>query len=397
MAQEHRVALVIGNAGYQHLPRLANPANDAQLIASTLESVDFELVAGKEQVDLDRARFERAIREFGAKLAGGSVGLFYYAGHGLQVQGTNYLVPVSANVETIADVDFELIDANTILKQMEVANSKLNIMILDACRNNPFGGRGLRDVTAGLAAMRAPRGTLISYATQPGNVAMDGTGRNSPYTTALAETVPRPRVGLLDIFNEVGLAVDRTTNGKQRPYLSVSPLEGTFYFRGDPPPINKALGPEPVSVPPPIASPIVPPRDASTSLVVDVQALLQNSKAGRAVRQQIEAQRAVYTKEISSQQEALRRERDALQNQRTSLAAEAFNKKGQDFQLKINELERDVKAMREALEKSNANSLEKVQEAMLKIIADISKERKADICVSALQSSPVQPFVRRNR
>jgi Skp family chaperone for outer membrane proteins len=380
LAQERRVALVIGNSGYQYLPRLTNPASDAQLIASTLKSVGFELIAGKEQVDVNRGSLVHAIREFGAKLASGSVGLFYYAGHGLQVEGVNYLVPVDANVETIADIDFELIDANTILKQMEAANSKLNIMILDACRNNPFGGRDLRDTTAGLAPMRAPRGTLISYATQPGNVAMDGTGRNSPYTTALAEEIPHPGVSLLDVFNEVGLAVDHTTGGKQRPYLSVSPLEGRFYFRGAPPPVNAKLEPQPAPrVPEPVSSPIVSPPDASTRLVVDVQALLQNSAAGRAVRQQIEAKRAEYTKEISGQEEALRRERDALQRQQASLSPESLNQKGRDFQQKVNDLERNVQGKRQALEKSNGDALQKIQEQMLKIIADIAKQRKANL------------------
>jgi len=160
------------------------------------------------------------------------VGLFYYAGHGLQFQGANFLVPITANPITAADVDFELIDASTVLKQMEVAGSNLNLVILDACRNNPFGGRGLRDLGQGLAVMRAPRGTLISYATQPGNVAMDGTTGHSPYTAALAEALRRPGLPVLDVFNEVGLTVDQATGGRQQPWVSSSPLEGDFYFLG---------------------------------------------------------------------------------------------------------------------------------------------------------------------
>src|SRR5439155_3937836 len=124
---ERRVALVIGNQRYQHLPRLDNPANDAQLIASTLRSLGFTLVGGREQTDLDRAGFERAIRQFGSELAGGAVGLFYYAGHGVQVRGVNYLVPVGANPATAADAEFEMIDAESALRQMEGADSKLNI------------------------------------------------------------------------------------------------------------------------------------------------------------------------------------------------------------------------------------------------------------------------------
>jgi uncharacterized caspase-like protein len=180
LSGQRRVALVIGNGAYQYLPRLENPVNDARLIAKTLQSLGFQLVGGQAQTDLDRAGFERAIRQFGKELMGGSVGLFYYAGHGLQFQGANFLVPVSANPVTAADLDFEMIDANDVLKQMEVSGSDLNLVILDACRNNPFGGRGLRDAGEGLAVMRAPRGTLISYATQPGNVAMDGAAGHSP-------------------------------------------------------------------------------------------------------------------------------------------------------------------------------------------------------------------------
>jgi uncharacterized caspase-like protein len=227
-----RVALVIGNSAYQHLPRLANPENDARLIAATLQSVGFQLIGGKAQTDLDRAGLERAIRQFGTELAGGAVGLFYYAGHGVQVKGANYLVPVGANPTSTADVDFELIDAELVLKQMEAASSKLNFVILDACRNNPLGGRGLRDTGGGLAQMKAPTGTLISYATQPGNVALDGTAGHSPYTAALVATMKKPGLRVLDVFNEVGLAVDKSTGGRQQPWQSSSPIDGNFYFLG---------------------------------------------------------------------------------------------------------------------------------------------------------------------
>jgi hypothetical protein len=236
-----RVALVIGNGAYQYLPRLTNPVNDARLVATTLQSVGFELIGGKAQTDLDRAGFERAIREFGAALANASVALFYYAGHGVQLQGVNYLVPVAANPETAADVDFQLISANTVLKQVESLDSRLNIIILDACRNNPFGGRGLRDAGGGLAQMQAPRGTLISYATQPGNVAADGATGHSPYTAALAEAIRRPGIPILEVFNQVGLAVDRNTAGRQQPWMATSPLEGIFYFVG---PTTVNIGPQ---------------------------------------------------------------------------------------------------------------------------------------------------------
>ena len=136
-------------------------------------------MGGGEQLDLDKPGFDRAIGAFGRAIEGADVALFYYAGHGVQVQGSNWLVPVTANPAREADLDFQMVDAELVLKQMQAAGTRLNVMILDACRNNPFGGRGLRAAGGGLAQMRAPEGTLISYATQPGNVATDGTGTDS--------------------------------------------------------------------------------------------------------------------------------------------------------------------------------------------------------------------------
>lgn len=225
-----RVALVIGNSAYQNVPRLDNPTNDAKLMARTLRSLGFDLVGGEAQVDLDKPHFDAALQRFSDQVQGAEVGLFYYAGHGLQVAGKNFLVPVEANPTKEADVYLQMIDTSIVLSQMEGAGTKLNIVLLDACRNNPFGGRGLRATGGGLAQMQAPEGTLISYATQPGNVALDGAKGDSPYTTALAETISRPGLGLFDAFNEVGLAVKRATGGAQQPWLASSPIEGGFYF-----------------------------------------------------------------------------------------------------------------------------------------------------------------------
>jgi uncharacterized caspase-like protein len=226
-----RIALVIGNGTYQYLPRLINSANDARLMATTLQSVGFQLIGGRAQIDLDRAAFERAVYDFGTALANASVGLFYYAGHGLQLQGVNYLVPVTANPETAADADLQLINTGTVLKEMQSPGSALNIVILDACRNNSFAGRGL-PAAAGLAEMQAPRGTLISYAAQPGNVAIDGDTGHSPYTVALAEAIRNPRLTISGVFNQVGLAVRRATAARQQPWMALSPSGGTFYFLG---------------------------------------------------------------------------------------------------------------------------------------------------------------------
>jgi Caspase domain/YARHG domain len=231
-AAEKRVALIIGNSAYQSVSRLDNPKNDALLVADTLQRLGFVLVGGGAQADLDKASFDQAIQRFGSQLIGADVALFYYAGHGVQIRGTNYLVPVTANPTRETDVDFQMVDVGLVLRQMEGAGTKLNIVILDACRNNPFGGRGLRGSEAGLAQIRAPEGTLLSYATQPGNVALDGDDGHSPYTRALVETMQHPGLDVLQTFNQVGLVVKRATGSSQQPWVSTSPIDGSFYFSG---------------------------------------------------------------------------------------------------------------------------------------------------------------------
>jgi uncharacterized caspase-like protein len=237
---DKRVALVIGNSAYKYITSLDNPANDAKLIAGTLRSLGFSLVGGGAQLDLDKAGIDSAVQNFGNQLQGADVGLFYYAGHGVQVRGANYLVPVSANPTKEADADFQMLDSNLVLRQMENAGTKLNLVILDACRNNPFGDRGLRAIDSGLAQMRAPEGTLISFATQPGNVAQDGADGDSPYTKALAQAMRKPGLDVFRTFNEVGLAVARATGGAQQPWVSLSPIAGDFYFTGAPASVTDA-------------------------------------------------------------------------------------------------------------------------------------------------------------
>jgi uncharacterized caspase-like protein len=229
---DKRIALVVGNSAYKNVTPLDNPRNDARLLADTLRALGFSVVGGGAQLDLDKTQFDQAIQSFSDQIQGADVGLFYYAGHGVQVRGANYLVPVTANPTRESDVDFQLVDTALVLRQMEGAGTKLNIVILDACRNNPFGGRGLRATDGGLAQMRAPEGTLISYATQPGSVARDGSNGNSPYTEALAEAIRKPGQDIFQTFNTVGLAVKQATAGSQQPWVSSSPIAGNFYFAG---------------------------------------------------------------------------------------------------------------------------------------------------------------------
>jgi TPR repeat protein len=227
---ERRVALVVGNAAYAHIERLANSGNDAKLIAETLKHLGFTLVGGGAQLDLDKATFEQRVREFGQRIQGADVALFYYAGHGMQVQGVNWLLPTDAAPARVQDVDFQLIDAGLVLKQMDGAGTRLNIVLLDACRTNPFAGMGTRGGGGGLAQMRAPEGTLISFATQPGNVAADGAGADGPYAIALADAMRQPDLDIFRTFNRVGLQVKRETGNAQQPWMSNSPIDGDFFF-----------------------------------------------------------------------------------------------------------------------------------------------------------------------
>lgn len=225
-----RIALVIGNGAYVHVEHLANSGNDARLMAKTLQDVGFTLVGGGPLLDLDHAGMTKAVEDFGRALGGAEVALFYYSGHGLQVQGVNWLVPVDANPSRPQDLDFQMLDADLVLRQMDGAGTRLNLIVLDACRNNPFSTSMFRGVQSGLAEMRAPEGTLISYATQPGNVAFDGGGANSPYTQALTESMRQPGLDVFHLFNAVGLQVKRTTGGTQQPWVSTSPIDGDFFF-----------------------------------------------------------------------------------------------------------------------------------------------------------------------
>ena len=260
-----RVALVIGNAHYENVPRLANPTNDAKLVATTLRDLGFELIGGGPQLDLDRVALERAIRDFSHHLSSGSVGFFYYSGHGVQLRGANFLLPIGANPITARDADFEFVDVNLLLRQMEDSGTSLNIVILDACRNNPFGGRGLKDVSTGLAQMQAPRGTVIAYSTQPGGVAADGEGADSPYTTELVRLMKSPGLGILNMFNEVAVAVDKVTNHAQQPWTALSPINQDFYLAG----AHSEHSPGPASSPPSVGTLPSVPQAATSNLRTD--------------------------------------------------------------------------------------------------------------------------------
>ncbi|WP_303980741.1 SUMF1/EgtB/PvdO family nonheme iron enzyme [Dongia mobilis] len=225
-----RVALVIGNGAYgDAIGDLANPVRDADLIAAALTEIGFSVTI---VLDADQKAMKRAISDFGRRLVEAgpeAIGLFYYAGHGVQVGGTNYLVPLGAAIGSEADADMEAVDAGWVLKQMEYAGNRVNFVILDACRNNPLT-RSMRSATTGLARMDAPKGSFIAYSTAPGEVAQDGAGDNSPYAAALAKAITGQAVPVEEMFRNVRVAVMQATGEGQVPWDSSS-LTGAFYFR----------------------------------------------------------------------------------------------------------------------------------------------------------------------
>jgi len=220
-----RVALVIGNAAYPSAP-LANPLNDAADIAKELEAAGFTVIRR------DNAKLRDmhlALREFGDKLGKTSTGLFYFAGHGVQVRGRNYLLPVDADIQREDEVAFSAMDLAAVMEKLDSARNPVNIVILDACRDNPFGAK-LQASAKGFAQMEAPAGTLIAYSTAPGTAAADGGGRNGLYTGHLLVEMKKPGAPIEETFRAVRAAVRRDSKGAQVPWESTS-LETEFKFR----------------------------------------------------------------------------------------------------------------------------------------------------------------------
>jgi len=242
MAQK-RIALVIGNSKYPNAP-LKNPANDARDMAGALRRLGFQVI---EKTDVTQKEMNRAITQFGEKLSADSITIFFYAGHGMQVRGKNYLIPIDAQIASENSVRSETVDVDSVLDQLNA--SPLNVVILDACRNNPFE-RKFRSAGGGLAQMDAPKGTLIAYATAPGKVASDGEGRNGLYTQELLKLIQTPGLPVEGVFKKVRSSVARATGDNQIPW-EASSLTGDFYFKA---PAAGATG-----------LPAEPPQQAATS------------------------------------------------------------------------------------------------------------------------------------
>ena len=248
-AASKRIALVIGNADYVHAPKLANPRNDAVDMAIKLEQMGFEVVRG---ADLTMGQTRAAVRNFILKLNDADMALFYYAGHGVQVNGENYMAPVDAKLTSYDFLEFETLPVETVIRAME-RNVKTNLVVLDACRDNPLAqnlarsmGTRSGDVGRGLAKVGSGIGTLVAFSTQPGNVALDGDGRNSPYTAALLKHLGTPGADITRDLVKVRNEVLATTNGKQVPWENSS-LTGEVILvpKLEPPKLSAKTKPQP--------------------------------------------------------------------------------------------------------------------------------------------------------
>ena len=251
-----RVALVIGNAAYEQIPALKNPKNDAEAVAATLNRLGFHVVKG---IDLNHETFAKTVRDFSRDLSGADAAVLFYAGHGLRVNGRNYLAPINAKLESEADLDFEMVQLETILTQME-REPRINIVLLDACRDNPLAqnlarSMGTRSaaIGRGLARVETGVGTLIAFATQPDNVALDGEGEHSPFTAALLKHMETPGLDIAVLMREVRQDVIAATSGKQVPW-DHSSLTTDFEF-------NPAAAAAQAPPSPPSSAPQAPARD----------------------------------------------------------------------------------------------------------------------------------------
>ena len=246
-----RVALVAGNAAYRHATPLRNPKNDAVALSAVLRRLGFQVIVG---LDLTRAQLEAKAREFALASRGAKVALFFYAGHGLQVNGRNYLAPVDAKLADEADLIFETVRLDDILAQME-RERRTNLVLLDACRDNPLArnlarsmGTRSTSVGAGLARVESGIGTLIAFATQPGNVALDGQGKHSPFADALLRHIETPNLDVALLMRRVREEVMANTGDRQVPW-SNSSLTGSFAFLQDGPGGGNAPSAKPVRPP----------------------------------------------------------------------------------------------------------------------------------------------------
>jgi tripartite-type tricarboxylate transporter receptor subunit TctC len=245
-AQTRRVALVIGNAAYAE-GALRNPVNDARLMEATLKELGFSV----EKVEnANFQRLQRSVREFGTRAQGAEVALVFFAGHGVQSEGENFLLPIGAQIDKEADLASEAVTASTLLRQLEGSGARVSLIILDACRNNPFRAR-TRSQSRGLARMEALSGSIVAYAAQSNAVADDGSGANGLYTTHLVANLRQPNLDIKQVFERTAIAVEQASGGKQRPREDIG-LRGFFALNGK---ASETIAMAPQAVPAPLPQP----------------------------------------------------------------------------------------------------------------------------------------------
>lgn len=253
---EGKLALVIGNSNYPGAP-LKNPVADARAIAAKFRALGFEVLHGE---NLSQREMTRLVTRFGERLPGRQVGVFYYAGHGMQVRGRNYLIPIDAQIASEASARSESLDVDQVLDHLATSGSGVNLVVLDACRNNPFERR-FRSTSGGLAQLDAPKGTLIAFATAPGKVAFDGEGVHGTYTNALLRVLDEPGLNIESVFKRVRTEVSRITGDQQIPW-EASSLTGEFYF-----------------IPAQAATPVTPPARAADTEMLFWQSIKDSKDA----------------------------------------------------------------------------------------------------------------------
>ncbi len=333
---QKRVALVIGNSDYKDMP-LKNPAHDADDIAKALRELGFIV---QTKLNVNQQKMEDAVREFVREIQNGDVGLFYFSGHGVQVSGENYLIPVAASIETETDCRYKAVNAGLILGKMEESKNRINICILDACRNNPF--KGFRSMSKGLTMMDAPVGTFIAYATAPGSVAADGTHRNSPYAKHLMQAIKKRDLGIEQVFKEVLREVRKETDGKQIPWTASS-LHDDFYF-------NPA---------PSISSSERPADRGKTENEPELIKLREAEKAAALERERLEKAKREHELEIARLREA--EKMAALEKQK--LQKDRLERKRRERELELTELretQRLAAMEKERLEKEKQELLARI-------------------------------------
>ena len=303
-----RHALVIGNSSYGFSP-LKNPANDAKALGGELKSAGFEVTVG---LDLTRKDMLDAIRAYGESLSRTkAIGVFYFAGHGLQLAWRNYLVPTDATIARVEDIQARCVDVNAVIEGIAKAVNPMNVVILDACRENPFGGEVKLD-QKGLSQLDAPPGTILAYATAPGNLASDGEGANGLYTEQLLREMKVPEAKIEDVFKRVRLTVRRRSNGQQIPWESTS-LEEDFWF--------------------------IPPKEIQRLAAAEAERARQEKEAARLLQERIEKAQREEAERLRRQAEAERARQEAEEKKRHEQLARIY-KEEQERRRKQEESER---------------------------------------------------------